>query len=481
MDLKSGGGTTSLVQIQKGKIYFQTIYNKRIQMSYISPEDYKKLMSKFQKETPKGILKEALDPVGKEDDDIDNDGDVDKTDKYLANRRKAVGKAIGKGRMMKEGNEEVDKKLAKIADLHKGKKIDFETVEKIAKALEGQGHEVNARYVQQFLSQHGVGMNEYSYTDNYPGSWGYREGEEMEESGHGDPSIDKMSRKDMIEFLGTTEERVRDMSDEELRDAVEEKNEDMKEGIKPAPMQATGPTVDVTEDAEGEMTLKSTAPQDVAEFVAEKHPELALKIGADREKHALSYAFEAILNSGMPKAKIRAKNVVWGYADEDWPMDYLMHLKEKLASKQEGLHMPPLQATGPTIDVVENSMEAAPFGFSALSPDERQQLKEYIDSIKTIKEEIKKLTAKAGKKVKEGDLGGDRTGLVMTKAEMWEEHSPEIEKIEARIPEKLYHATERVIEELRKAGLNDGEIKMFIDHEIEEKGKEAVMAQHDPY
>ena len=45
----------------------------------------------------KQALKEAkLDPVGKEDDDINNDGKVDKTDKYLANRRKAIGKAIGK-------------------------------------------------------------------------------------------------------------------------------------------------------------------------------------------------------------------------------------------------------------------------------------------------------------------------------------------------------------------------------------------------
>ena len=36
----------------------------------------------------------GLDPVGKEDSDIDNDGDVDKTDKYLHKRRKAIGKAI---------------------------------------------------------------------------------------------------------------------------------------------------------------------------------------------------------------------------------------------------------------------------------------------------------------------------------------------------------------------------------------------------
>jgi len=35
-------------------------------------------------------MSEELDPVGKEDDDINNDGKVDKTDKYLSNRRKAV-------------------------------------------------------------------------------------------------------------------------------------------------------------------------------------------------------------------------------------------------------------------------------------------------------------------------------------------------------------------------------------------------------
>ena len=41
--------------------------------------------------------KEAkLDPVGQEDDDINNDGKKDKTDKYLKNRRKAIGNAIAK-------------------------------------------------------------------------------------------------------------------------------------------------------------------------------------------------------------------------------------------------------------------------------------------------------------------------------------------------------------------------------------------------
>jgi hypothetical protein len=50
------------------------------------------------------VVYEKMDPVGQEDKDIDNDGDHDSTDKYLANRRKAIGKAIAKKRgRVKEG------------------------------------------------------------------------------------------------------------------------------------------------------------------------------------------------------------------------------------------------------------------------------------------------------------------------------------------------------------------------------------------
>ena len=49
-------------------------------------------------------MKEALDPVGQEDSDIDNDGDSDKSDKYLLNRRKVRGAAIAKKKGMKESS-----------------------------------------------------------------------------------------------------------------------------------------------------------------------------------------------------------------------------------------------------------------------------------------------------------------------------------------------------------------------------------------
>ena len=51
----------------------------------------------------KKLAAPAHDPVGQEDKDIDNDGDHDKTDKYLLNRRKVIGKAIAKKKGVKEG------------------------------------------------------------------------------------------------------------------------------------------------------------------------------------------------------------------------------------------------------------------------------------------------------------------------------------------------------------------------------------------
>ena len=39
-------------------------------------------------------IEEALDPVGQEDDDVDNDGDEDDSDAYLKKRRAAISKAV---------------------------------------------------------------------------------------------------------------------------------------------------------------------------------------------------------------------------------------------------------------------------------------------------------------------------------------------------------------------------------------------------
>jgi hypothetical protein len=188
------------------------------------------------------------------------------------------------------------------------------------------------------------------------------------------------------------------------------------------------------------------------------------------------------------------------------------NIADPIDDMEEGLHMPPLQATGQTIVTNEDQ---APYGFSVLSPDERNQLKEYITHYKTIKSEISKLLEKAGKsgKIMEGikedeavpaarpahyneptktpkhnpsNLGGNRTGLVMTKAEMWENEEGEDsahDKIESQLSHKLHDAfhkvTGMIMKDLIADGFDEGDIKAFLQHEIEEKAKEATMSQYD--
>jgi hypothetical protein len=53
---------------------------------------------------PNKVKAEALDPVGKEDDDVNNDGKVNKSDKYLKTKRAAVSTAIAKDAKVKEGH-----------------------------------------------------------------------------------------------------------------------------------------------------------------------------------------------------------------------------------------------------------------------------------------------------------------------------------------------------------------------------------------
>ena len=65
------------------------------------PTKYKSTHSDAKSMSGSSMHSEAvrkMDPVGKADADIDNDGDVDKSDKYLHNRRKAISKNIKKNK-----------------------------------------------------------------------------------------------------------------------------------------------------------------------------------------------------------------------------------------------------------------------------------------------------------------------------------------------------------------------------------------------
>ena len=61
-----------------------------------------------------GGKKGKLDPVGKEDKDVNNDGKVNKTDSYLMNRRKAIGKAMAKEEFLADGTTSTEPSGKKI-------------------------------------------------------------------------------------------------------------------------------------------------------------------------------------------------------------------------------------------------------------------------------------------------------------------------------------------------------------------------------
>ena len=61
---------------------------------YMSKAEIERRAAMMEDEPVEEPVDEKMDPVGQEDDDINNDGKVDKTDKYLKNRRISISKAI---------------------------------------------------------------------------------------------------------------------------------------------------------------------------------------------------------------------------------------------------------------------------------------------------------------------------------------------------------------------------------------------------
>jgi hypothetical protein len=87
----------------EGEVVDEMMRNKLTGLPTLKPEP-KKPKEKPMTPQQRRQIPEGMDPVGQEDKDINNDGKTDGTDKYLMNRRKAIGKAIAKKRgKVKEG------------------------------------------------------------------------------------------------------------------------------------------------------------------------------------------------------------------------------------------------------------------------------------------------------------------------------------------------------------------------------------------
>lgn len=449
-------------------------------MEYISHTDYKNLMSKFQAETPKGLLKESLDPVGKEDDDIDNDGDVDKTDKYLHKRRQAVGRA------MKEGGEDLT--ADDIRDAIDSLDLDWKDQAKVVKALD---HVDISKYKGMTAKQAAeeikdATLDEVMYGDS-DGDFDAQEDDKQMANYYYDKGMEAYEEGDFLKADNYYTRALR------LGSSLGWTEVDLP------PYE--GPATDYSRRRASEMEEK---------FDKEK-----LKKGLKNFGRNVKSVGSSML--GIPTYDHTDDETGEWKKDKlgkDYDMyDYTNKQGADIDEVEEGLNFPTKQATGQTIMANEDQ---APFGLQVLSPDEQKQLKEYINSYKTIKEEISKLLEKAGKgrmmeaipnkrrdhdekvpaaskpkyhePTKKPKPGGDRTDLVMTKAEMWENEEHEggkHDEIEKQLNPKLHDALHKVknmiIKDLVADGFTESEALMFLQHEMEEKGMEAVMGQHDPY
>ena len=107
----------------------------------MSIDQIRKMSARIEKEKTQ---KEALDPVGKEDGDVNNDGKKDSTDSYLMKRRKAIGSAMKK--RLKEERASLSEVLTDKEDDKKvtEKKVDNKITinPKLSEAVEEIGGEV---------------------------------------------------------------------------------------------------------------------------------------------------------------------------------------------------------------------------------------------------------------------------------------------------------------------------------------------------
>jgi len=98
----------------------------------------------------------GLDPVGKEDSDINNDGKVNKTDSYLKNRREKIGNAIAKEEYIDEAPYQVmgspdGKKEKKIGKPVKSRRYADSRAAELADTHKKTGGQYRSKYVEEVI------------------------------------------------------------------------------------------------------------------------------------------------------------------------------------------------------------------------------------------------------------------------------------------------------------------------------------------
>jgi hypothetical protein len=325
----------------------------------------------------------------------------------------------------------------------------------LAKTPKGGKFKVGSKTFKDKSGYDDSSVDEYGINDQYPGAWPFRE-EEIKED---DYSIDP----DNINSGDTDPENIGES--------------DYNEGLNPAPMQATGQTIDTVEEKEDLSYITDPHKTDysVKPF---KLPKRVDTRDLDYDPQDVSRFKPDYMDTDDPEDDDDEINNDFLDMDDDDMYTKLPKNFQKFVSKDKDKY-----------SLRENQ---APFGLSVLSVSEREQLKEYVKSVKTIQQEIKKLVSKAN----EARIGGDRTGLVMNVNEEEKEKeepkaqsipqqdAPSYEEIEAKLDPELHEKSVDVLTALRRKLEREGkltplEIEMFIKHEIRKIARKAIMSQHD--
>ncbi len=127
---------------------------------------------------------------------------------------------------------------------------------------------------------------------------------------------------------------------------------------------------------------------------------------------------------------------------------------------EEDINLPSSQPTGPSIKEKKSRL-------AHLTSEERDQLKQYVETIKTVKEEIKKMVGKS-----DMEEGGDNTNLIMKPTTVSEVGGGDYEEVESTLDPKIHSAFHKVVgmavKDLLKAGVEASQIKAFFQQEISE-------------
>ena len=97
-------------------------------------------------EAYQSVQEKKLDPVGKEDGDVDNDGDKDSSDSYLMKRRKAIAKAMKKEEVevAEHHQKDADGKVIEHEDEAPGTPSSVEEEKTVLEQLAENGREIDA-------------------------------------------------------------------------------------------------------------------------------------------------------------------------------------------------------------------------------------------------------------------------------------------------------------------------------------------------